>query len=110
MCCIVAKADEETFVRQTSSGFVAPQKRISVELDSTPAEAINYRSQIYEYEEEDESPKQTDNSQRGKQNSIYRTKGVNLKQIQEELEEEEQPDRLTELLAKSSFRCDGRTG
>lgn len=81
--------------------------------DSQPAEAINYRTQVYEYEDEDQ---QTIAPQlrRQQQQQQYSRKGANLnnlKQIQEELEEEiEEPDRLSQLLEKSDFHCNGRTG
>lgn len=102
---------EEELIAQQSSGFVLPQnRRMSID-DSQPAEAINYRTQVYEYEDEDQ---QTIAPQLRRQQQQFTRKGANLnnlKQIQEELEEEiEEPDRLSQLLEKSDFHCNGRTG
>lgn len=107
--------------RQNSGGFVQSiqDENGSDEQpnDSTPAAAVNYRQQSYEYEEEEEQtqPPQTRRQQYirpnkfsvqpSKQNAIDSGKN----QFEEELEPEE-PDRLALLLEKSTFNCDERTG
>lgn len=40
----------------------------------------------------------------------YQRKQQTNQEILDELEEQEEPDRLTQLLEQSDFKCDGRTG
>lgn len=85
--------------------------------DATPAAAINYRQQTYEYEEEEDAPQSTQPPLRRQQflrPNAYATQQPQQKQnaknrFEDELEIEE-PDRLALFLEKSTFQCEGRTG
>lgn len=102
----------------SSSGFV-PSLQDSNE-DQTPSATVNYRQQqTFEYEDDAEEPQVTASPVRRQQQAYIRPSYSNNpsnnnavvknKKFEEELEVEE-PDRLAELLQKSSFNCDGRTG
>lgn len=112
---IKAQQQPYEFQPQQSSGFVAAHQSSDEEVqDSTPSAAShNYRTQqqAYEYDDQEENVPQQQSADRRQQQGFIR-KGSKLtnKQILEELEEQEEPDRLTLLLEKSSFECQGRTG
>lgn len=115
----MAAAQPQGFVaKPTSEALVAPKE------DLTEAAASNYRQQpTYEYEEEEDEAvaevagkqqqyhqQQQPIGRRQQQQQQYVRKGQTNKEILEELEEQEEPDRLTQLLEQSDFKCDGRTG
>lgn len=85
-------------------------------MDATPASAVNYPQQAYEYEEEEDDrptqPPQTRRQQYLRPNNFQNKQNAidTRKRFEEELEEVEEPDRLALLLEKSSFQCDSRTG
>lgn len=92
----------------------------SRQVDATPAAAVNYRQQQpYEYEEDEPEQVTQTPSNNGRRQPYLRPNSINAqnqkannkKKFEEELEEEiEEPDRLSLLLEKSTFQCDGRTG
>jgi len=105
-------------IQPDSMGFIPSLQQDSSE-DQIPSATVNYRQQSYEYEEdEDETQQVTPTPNRRQQQTYLRPnynaqpnnnpKG-NKKLIEEELEVEE-PDRLSLLLEKSTFNCEGRTG
>lgn len=105
------------------SGFVPLQQehRESETIrpdDATPAAAVNYRQQSFEYEEEDDAPQSTQPPPQRRQQFLrpnaYATQQPQQKpntknRFEDELEIEE-PDRLALFLEKSTFQCEGRTG
>ena len=114
----LAAAQFSQFRIPQGSGFVpSPLNRQeeSNERDSTPSAAVNFRTASYEYEEEDD-PEPTQPPNRRQQSAYIRpnqftsTGKKPQKPIAEEELEIEEPDRLTILLEKSEFNCDGRTG
>lgn len=130
--CVTALATCLALAAAQPQGFVAkPQPQATSEVlssaaaskeDLTEAAASNYRpQQTYEYEEEEEEAadvaakqqhyqQQQPIGRRQQQQQQYVRKGQTNKEILEELEEQEEPDRLTQLLEQSDFKCDGRTG
>lgn len=109
--------------RGQQSGFIPSVQQESDEddsrqVDSTPAAAVNYRQQQpYEYEEDE--PEQITQPPANRRQPYVRPNTYNAqtqkenkkKKFEEELEEEiEEPDRLSLLLEKSTFQCEGRTG
>lgn len=110
-------------IQPDSSGFVPSLQQDSSD-DQTPSATVNYRQQqSYEYEEDDDEPQQVTPTPNRRQqqpsylrptnyNSNNNNNNINAKTkkiIEEELEIEE-PDRLSLLLEKSTFNCEGRTG
>lgn len=98
------------------------QQVVNQEDDLTSA-AANYRPQqsysINDDEDDDEDDEtpvsirpthpQSINRRQQQQQQFVR-KGQTNKEILDELEEQEEPDRLTQLLEHSKFKCEGRTG
>lgn len=101
-------------------------QQIVKQNDDLTSAAANYRpQQSYsilpsddddEDDEDDETPvsirpthPQSIN-RRQQQQQQYVRKGQTNKEILDELEEQEEPDRLTQLLEHSKFKCEGRTG
>lgn len=107
-------------IQPDSMGFIPSLQQDSSE-DQIPSATVNYRQQSYEYEEdEDETQQVTPTPNRRQQQTYLRptyntqpsnnnNNQKNKKLIEEELEVEE-PDRLSLLLEKSTFNCEGRTG
>lgn len=115
-------------------GFTAPareeQPKIVVAIAedksddlATASANTNYRQQqqVYEYDEEEEEAaaaptasvhhNQQINRRQQNQQQYVRKGGQTNRDILDELEDErEEPDRLTQLLEKSAFKCEGRTG
>lgn len=113
--------------RGQQGGFIPSVQQESEEddsrqVDATPAAAVNYRQQQpYEYEEDEpdqatQAPAANGRRQPYIRPNTYTTpnqnqKASNKKKFEEELEDEiEEPDRLSLLLEKSTFQCEGRTG
>lgn len=105
-------------IQPDSMGFVPSLQQDSSE-DQIPSATVNYRQQSYEYEEEEDETQQVTPTPNRRQQQTYLRPTYNTqpssnpksnkKLIEEELEVEE-PDRLSLLLEKSTFNCEGRTG
>ncbi|XP_065093029.1 putative cyclin-dependent serine/threonine-protein kinase DDB_G0272797/DDB_G0274007 [Ochlerotatus camptorhynchus] len=111
--CAVATAQQQ-FKSQAAqfSNAHSSEERENVK-DSTPAGAANvaYRarpaySAQYSSEEEEDEPQQVYNR---RQHHPQDKKGKKPAYSSEEVEAEEEPDRLSLLLEKSDFHCTGRT-
>lgn len=107
-------------IQAESAGFV-PSVQDDSNEDQIPSATVNYRQQqpqSYEYEEEEEPQQQvTPTANRRQQQAYIRpsyntqvNNNVKNKKIAEEDLEIEEPDRLSLLLEKSTFNCEGRTG
>lgn len=124
MCITLTSAQPQGFVASSAAINAKPveveEANVSADLDTASA---NYRQQqqqqTYEYEEEEEEeqapvhvqPRQQPINRRQQHQQQYVPRqGQTNKEILEELEEQEEPDRLTLLLEKSDFKCEGRTG
>lgn len=125
LCITVISAQPQGFVASSAAINAKPvevdEGNVSADLDTASA---NYRQQqqqqTYEYEEEEEEEQAPVHVQQRQQQPINRRQqhqqqyvprqGQTNKEILEELEEQEEPDRLTQLLEKSDFKCEGRTG
>lgn len=126
MCITVISAQPQGFVAASAAVNAKPieveEANVSSDLDTA---AANYRQQqqqqqqTYEYEEEEEEEpapvhvqqrQQPINRRQQHQQQYVPRQGQTNKEILEELEEQEEPDRLTQLLEKSEFKCEGRTG
>ncbi|XP_055610857.1 uncharacterized protein LOC129757607 [Uranotaenia lowii] len=111
--CVAAAAQSfKSQPAQFSNGHTSSEESVR---DSVPAAAGNvayrarpsYSSAQYSSEEEEEEPQQT--FTRRQHHPQQEKKGKKASYSSEELEVEEEPDRLSLLLEKSDFHCSGRT-
>lgn len=119
----VAKAQPATAASAEATSVVAAASVAAKDTSDLNEAAANYRpqQQSYEYaeeEDEEEAAKQQPQQyqqqpqigRRQQQQQQYVRKGQTKQELLDELEEQEEPDRLTQLLEQSDFKCDGRTG
>ncbi|EAA04515.3 AGAP007613-PA [Anopheles gambiae str. PEST] len=123
LCCgilLLCVVSGQQYKQQAGSPASSASSAASSSSDAVPAAANNvaYRARPYsnQYssssseEEEDDRPVASYNSGRQQQQGNTLKKSFKKPSYSsEELEQEEEPDRLTLLLEKSQFQCTGRT-
>ncbi|EDS31674.1 conserved hypothetical protein [Culex quinquefasciatus] len=117
LCAVIVSAQQQQKAQQPqqfSNGHTSSEE--SNLKDSAPAAAgnVQYRarpsySAQYSSEEEEEDPQPQVYTRRQHHPQQQDKKSKKVAYSSEELEVEEEPDRLSQLLEKSDFHCSGRT-
>ncbi|XP_037941877.1 transcription factor SPT20 homolog [Teleopsis dalmanni] len=118
-CSSVAAAAADVATTEAPKGFSARSIDANEEEDDFETQAqthLGYRQQqrpVYDYsqseEDQEEAPRQVYQSRNNKQQTNFLRPGKKQSSEEETEEEEEEPDRLSTLLAKSSFNCNTKT-